>query len=127
MTIEPPILGCQASRKLQEVTKKLLHAKYGSRAAKNSQGQAVMLVEMEVTFPAMMPGERKGRILIETAPFDVNPHNVLVFLEIVEGWKGGAFFAMQGMYYKQRRTWRLHGAPLRSRSILQSIPTPSTP
>lgn len=55
-----------------------------------------MLVEMDVTFPAVMPGDGKGKIMIETAPFDVNPHNVLVFLEIVETWNGGAFFRNAG-------------------------------
>jgi len=79
------------------VTKKLLHAKYGSRAALNSKGQVVMLVDMDVSFPTgLMPGAHTGKIVIETAPFDVNPHNVLVFLEIVDSWAGGSFFRNAG-------------------------------
>ena len=55
----------------------------------------MMLVDMTVTFPEMM-GRDEGKIVIETAPFETNPHNVLTFLEIVEKWEGGAFFRNAG-------------------------------
>ena len=56
-----------------------------------------MRVKLTVRFPLVMESHAKeGVIVVETAPFETNPHNVLVFLEIVETWKGGAFFRNAG-------------------------------
>jgi len=95
----------EAILKLQVATRALLEAKYG----KTENGK--YLVEMQVQFPRMMPDSEEvsstGTILIETAPIQLMPHAVHLFLEIVSTWNSGAFHRNAGhvlqTYVKFRR------------------------
>ena len=81
-----------AVRELQEVTRKLLRARYGAFAVAGG-GPAgatgtVFHVKCVVAFPSAMPdiGAKGagGTIIIETAPIELLPHAVLLFLELAE-------------------------------------------
>lgn len=72
---------------LQRVTRELIVKRYGP---------APYQVEMEITFPSVMPDAIDGKILIELAPIELTPHVVFVFLEIVRNWSGGAFNRVAG-------------------------------
>jgi len=84
----------RAILQLQVATRTLLEAKYG----KTENGK--YLVEMEIKFPMMMPDSEgassTGRILIETAPIQLMPHAVYLFLEIVSTWQSGGFHRNAG-------------------------------
>jgi len=92
--MERDAAALKATVELQMATRELLVNKYGE--TKNGK----YLVEMQVMFPKMMPdGEgvsSTGRILIETAPIQLMPHAVHLFLEIVRTWESGAFHRNAG-------------------------------
>lgn len=95
VVMETDSAALEAISKLQQATQELLVARYGE--TKNGK----YLVEMEVRFPSMMPDATKdtpstGVILIETAPIELMPHAVYLFLEIVRSWKKGAFHRNAG-------------------------------
>jgi len=79
--------------KLQKVTRALILRRYGKPPFR---------VEMEVKFPAIMPDNPPGRILIELAPIELVPHVVFTFLEIVRNWQGGAFNRVAGHVLQTR-------------------------
>lgn len=81
-----------AVRELQDVTRKLLRARYGTFAVAGG-GPAgatgtVFHVKCVVAFPNAMPdiGAKGagGTIIIETAPIELLPHAVLLFLELAD-------------------------------------------
>jgi len=84
----------EATGKLQEATRKLLFKRYGQHA-KTQDGKTVLRLKIVVEFPQNMPdlGENgeTGVITVETAPFELMPHAVFVFLENLINKEGGFF------------------------------------
>jgi len=94
LVMEKDKTAVEAISKLQEVTQKLVMARYGkfSRGGPNNR---TFIIEMEVQFPRkMLDIEEQGTsgvIVVETAPLHLVPHSVLLFLEMASHWRGGAF------------------------------------
>eukprot|EP00656_Telonema_subtile_P003657 TRINITY_DN11661_c0_g5_i1.p1 TRINITY_DN11661_c0_g5~~TRINITY_DN11661_c0_g5_i1.p1 ORF type:complete len:328 (-),score=41.16 TRINITY_DN11661_c0_g5_i1:47-1030(-) len=85
--------------KLQDITRKLIMARYGKYARIAAEG-LVFRIALTVTFPEMMPDMDArgvtGVILVQTAPIRLMPHAVFLFLELVSKWEGGAFHRNAG-------------------------------
>jgi hypothetical protein len=114
-----------AIKTLQGATEKLLVAQYGKFLTKggqpgHKQGQ-VIRIKMDITFPDKMPDNAaKGKdatITIETAPLDQMPHAVKVFLDIVNGWQGGAFHRNAGHVLQITTSGRLQGLTFQEYSV----------
>lgn len=78
---------------LQAELRKLMRLQYGPNTSQ-------FKVEMKLEFPSSMPdyieAGSSGRILIETAPIDLVPYSVYMFLQIAKGFKNGAFHRNAG-------------------------------
>mmetsp|Transcript_10418 Transcript_10418/g.14714 ORF Transcript_10418/g.14714 Transcript_10418/m.14714 type:complete len:300 (-) Transcript_10418:105-1004(-) len=79
--------GLEASKKLQDATRKLLAKRYGKAEPYH--------VKVELEFQKSMPdfdaNGPAGYFVIELAPSHLQPHSIYSFLEIARHWKKGAF------------------------------------
>jgi len=82
-----------AINQLQAELRKLFRLQYGPNTSK-------FKVEMKLEFPSTMPdfaeAGKSGIILIETAPIDLVPYSVYLFLQTIKNFKGGAFHRNAG-------------------------------
>lgn len=89
----------QETGKLQAITRQLILARYGQHAKTTSKG-TVFHIQLTVSFPEVMPDMDArgptGVITVETAPIELMPHAVFLFLELVTHWDGGAFHRNAG-------------------------------
>ena len=81
-----------AEKQLQKTTQELLRAQYSKYATQGGQpGKTqgtVFQLEMQVDFPSSMGDPHSELIVLETAPIELMPHAVKVFLDIADNWKG---------------------------------------
>jgi len=98
MVMESNPTALTAIAALQQVTRKLIKARYGAYLRKTAAG-TVAHISMKLKFPATMHTSKHGStdvIMVETAPIELMPHAVFLFLEIVQHWKGGHFMRNAG-------------------------------
>lgn len=81
-----------ATKKLQDATRRLLVARYGS-----AEPYRVRLeLEFQETIPDFAENGSYGEIVIELAPSELVPHSIYTFLEIARNWNSGAFHRIAG-------------------------------
>ena len=87
MEIDPT--GLDASMRLQEATRKLLAARYGSDEIYRYR------VKIELQFQSSMPDFEEngayGTIMLELAPSRLQPHSIYTFMEVCNKFKKSAF------------------------------------
>ena len=92
VVMEQDPLALVAEKRLQKITQSLLRAQYSKYATEGGQpGKTqgtVFQIEMRVEFPSSMGDPQTDLIVLETAPIELMPHAVKVFLDIVDNWKG---------------------------------------
>lgn len=82
----------QATKALQEATRKLLHARYGVREPYRVKA----ILEFQKQSPDFDRKGSHGSILIELAPSSLQPHSIFMFLENARQYQGGAFHRIAG-------------------------------
>ena len=85
--------GVDASKRLQEATRKLLGARYGVKEPYR--------VRLDLEFQPTIPdfekdGGKDGHILIEMAPSELQPHSIFTYLEVARNYGGGGFHRIAG-------------------------------
>jgi len=85
--------GVDASKRLQEATRKLLGARYGVKEPYR--------VRLDLEFQPTTPdfekdGGKDGHILIELAPSELQPHSIFTYLEVARNYGGGGFHRIAG-------------------------------
>ena len=92
VVMEQDPLALVAEKRLQKTTQLLLRVQYSKYATEGGQpGKTqgtVFQIEMRVDFPTSMGYPHTELIVLETAPIELMPHAVKVFLDIVDNWKG---------------------------------------
>ena len=81
-----------ATKKLQEATRRLLGARYGTE----EPYRVKVVLEFQDTIPDFAEKGPDGSILLEMAPSRLQPHSVFSFLEVARQYKGGAFHRIAG-------------------------------
>jgi len=86
--METDLKGVDASKRLQDATRKLLKARYGAKEPYR--------VRIDLEFQPTIPdfekdGGKDGHILIEMAPSELQPHSIFTYMEIARNYKGGGF------------------------------------
>lgn len=87
MPMETDPESLNATKQLQDATRRLLAARYGPEGPYRVK----LLLEFQETIPDFEENGAEGSILLEMAPSRLQPHSVFSFLEIARQWKGGAF------------------------------------
>ena len=80
--------GVDASKRLQDATRKLLKARYGPKEPYQ--------VRIDLEFQPSIPdfekdGGKDGHILIEMAPSELQPHSIFTYMEVARLYQGGGF------------------------------------
>ena len=78
--------GVDASKRLQDATRKLLKARYGPKEPYR--------VRIDLEFQPSIPdfekdGGKDGHILIEMAPSELQPHSIFTYMEVARLYQGG--------------------------------------
>lgn len=85
--------GVNASKRLQDATRKLLRKRYGP----NEPYRVRVELEFQPTIPDFeKDGGKDGMILIEMAPSTFQPHSIFTFMEVARKYKGGGFHRIAG-------------------------------
>jgi hypothetical protein len=79
--------GMAATQRLQDVTRQLLHKRYGAIEPYRVQVD----LEFQPSNPTFATQGKQDSIVIEMAPTALMPHAVFTFLEVARQWTGGAF------------------------------------
>ena len=82
----------KATKKLQEATRRLLAARYGTE----EPYRVKVVLEFQDTIPDFEEKGADGDILLEMAPSRLQPHSVFSFLEVARKYKGGGFHRIAG-------------------------------
>mmetsp|Transcript_602 Transcript_602/g.705 ORF Transcript_602/g.705 Transcript_602/m.705 type:complete len:305 (+) Transcript_602:53-967(+) len=84
--------GLEATKKLQDATRKLLAKRYGP----GEPYRVKVELEFQKTIPDFHENGAAGSFVIELAPSSLQPHSIYSFLEIARNWKKGAFHRNAG-------------------------------
>ena len=76
-----------AATTLQEATRHLLAARYGSKEPYHVK----VILQFQPSIPDFQEKGASGEFMIEMAPSSIIPHSVFTFLEVARNWKSGAF------------------------------------
>jgi len=79
--------GLEATKKLQDATRKLLAKRYGP----GEPYRVKVELEFQKTIPDFDANGAAGSFVIELAPSSLQPHSIYSFLEIARNWKKGSF------------------------------------
>eukprot|EP00538_Stauroneis_constricta_P013454 CAMPEP_0119548246 /NCGR_PEP_ID=MMETSP1352-20130426/2199_1 /TAXON_ID=265584 /ORGANISM="Stauroneis constricta, Strain CCMP1120" /LENGTH=340 /DNA_ID=CAMNT_0007593453 /DNA_START=100 /DNA_END=1122 /DNA_ORIENTATION=- len=82
----------EVTKKLQDVTRKLIVARYGDHPSYRIK----VTLEFPPTIPDYAENGKDGELLIEMAPIDLIPVSVFTFLEVARSWEGGEFHRNAG-------------------------------
>ena len=93
METDPTALAL--TRKLQDVTRKLITLRYHNPSNENNDNIKNYRIELQLEFQPSIPDYgtkgKDGSIVVELAPISLLPCSVYNFLEIARTWKSGAF------------------------------------
>lgn len=82
-----------ATKRLQDATRKLLHKRYGP----NEPYHVRVELEFQPTIPDFeKDGGKDGMILIEMAPSKLQPHSIFTYMEVSRKYEGGGFHRIAG-------------------------------
>ena len=85
--METDSASLEATGKLQDATRELLHARYGTQ----EPYRVKVVLEFQEQSPEFREKGPNGEIIIEMAPSRLQPHSVFSFLEVARQYEGGAF------------------------------------
>ena len=84
----------KAAKQLQDATRELLYATYGSDAVHRYRVHVTL--EFQSTIPDYEQNGKDGSFVVELAPSSLVPHSVYTYLEVARHWKSGAFHRIAG-------------------------------